>query len=177
MITVFLLLSLLMSAPTTNAVTDDSKVAVRLVYSESFPKHCTKEDSTALFHLISKTIKETHERQERNLRADEVMDCSNECAWVGDGMCTVIKPWLAGPCNDWKNHRKLSSVTFGSFLEFQDEVIEDEIVLPGISDDGECTDTIVNVRVALQDQDVLSKSCARNVFGKPIEVQCFRGYV
>jgi hypothetical protein len=172
--------------PTTS--TELGKYALRLVYSESFPDFCTKEDSTALFHLISETLrggnnishktnKNGKKKMRKLVRSVDPVDCSAECAWASAGQCTVIKPWLAGPCNDWQGRRNLEAVKFDSFLDFTQQVANEQVVLPTIGTDQECTEALLAVRMALQQHATFSTTCAHKVFGKPIEVECFRGYV
>lgn len=174
-------------AATTRPTSELGKYALRLVYSESFPDFCTKEDSTALFHLISETLRGNHisntnkngKKIRKLVRSVDPVDCSAECAWVSAGQCTVIKPWLAGPCNDWQGRRSLENAvtTVDSFLDFTQQVANEQVVLPTIGTDQECTEAVLAVRMALQRHATLSTTCAHKVFGKPIEVECFRGYV
>jgi hypothetical protein len=183
---VLLAVAAVATAATTRSTTSSElgKYALRLVYSESFPDFCTKEDSTALFHLISETLRSGNISNNKNgkkmrklIRSVDPVDCSAECAWVSAGMCTVIKPWLAGPCNDWQGRRNLEAVTFDSFLDFTQQVANEQVVLPTIGTDQECTEAVLAVRMALQQHATFSTTCAHKVFGKPIEVECFRGYV
>lgn len=74
--------------------TSNGKIAIRLVYSENFAALCSAQDSTDLFDVVTAVLPSSRRRQLR-LRSLEQgsNDCSMECAWIGEGKCSVMKPW------------------------------------------------------------------------------------
>lgn len=80
-----------------------------MVYNDNFQKECTAIDSDRVFNLAADAIREattpTEDKKHRQLRGDQqrnLANCHLECGWIAPGHCTIIKPWLSGPCNGWR---------------------------------------------------------------------------
>lgn len=158
------------------------KLAIRIVYPDNFDQTCQPDDAVQIFELIKSIVQSVtdHRPQLRGQQSAAHHTCHHECQWIDGGHCSVVKPWMSGPCRttttEEASHEDLG--VFGAtFDDFENGRLLKHKPTPYLALDDECVEVALAVRMALTEfgPDVTSEAC-RDIFHHYVEVTCFRGY-